>query len=100
MSEPDLSTLPQRMRYAAEVLSEADQRYGKLRMEDECFGWDAQSLHAVAQDWQDEDRRRGAMVNELAADLTLAAGPTIMVNIPFYIASKLVKMGWRKGDPA
>jgi hypothetical protein len=53
MSRPDLSTLPARMRYAAQVLEEASERYyGKKTF----HGWAADGLRNVAAIFDDQDR--------------------------------------------
>lgn len=69
MCELDLSTLPQRMRYAAEILREADERYGAR------YSWNPDGIEIVAESWEEQDRaaaEHGAQVAELAADMFAA----------------------------
>jgi hypothetical protein len=99
MSEqPDLSTLPKRMRYAATVLREADARYDFNKV------WPVEELEGFADQWEAEDRANGerdAMAEELAKTMfDIFAVRDLNDEPPRNMARWLVDQGWRKGDPA
>ena len=122
MSEqPDLSTLPKRMRYAATVLAEADARYARYtrkQMVDDCFGWDSQSLQSVADEWEAQDREvaeHKTLIENLAREMFTEQGRLYPKHenfkLPFdeagagsqsncrRLAAALIDAGWRKVDP-
>jgi hypothetical protein len=96
--QPDLSTLPARMRYAADVLREADERYASKH------SWSPDGLEIIADTWEDQDRattERAAWIRELANTIYRAAGWS--GNGPhephLEAARRLIESGWRKGEP-
>jgi hypothetical protein len=103
MSEaPDLSTLPQRMRYAATVLEEAHERNGTTG------DWCSRNLIIAAAKWECEERQaHERLVEELAREMFVAGGdrdcPTReRLEQRGYMspARKLIESGWRKGADA
>lgn len=117
MSEPDLSTLPQRMRYAADVVAEAQKRYADRP--GDTAPWSAKHLRQFAVKWEAEDREvaeREDLVKELLKDLCEAMMPGCGSFLSDYIADNtdgsyvddtldrvargLIESGWHKGDPA
>jgi phage terminase large subunit GpA-like protein len=92
--QPDLSTLPNRMRYAATVIDEADNRYGTHES-----GWDSGGLRQLADMWENDDRQaeaeRSALADELATELYEAG----WVKVSSAHVIHLIESGWRKGDP-
>jgi hypothetical protein len=98
--QPDLSTLPQRMRYAAAVMREATKR---LDMEmlypfSSPPTWAAWALERRADIWEKANSvEREALVEELAQQLMeLDANATIFVKGYSSSARKLIESGWRK----
>lgn len=116
--QPDLSTLPQRMRYADAVLGEARDRYHADHRKDNAgwpaTSWDGTGLRAYAEKWEAEDRavaERDAQVEQLAREMFDANRPEhgrqqwddpyeVVQGAYMAIARDLVESGWRKGDPA
>jgi hypothetical protein len=104
--QPDLSTLPKRMRYAAEVLREVNKREG---MHSD-FSWANCGLRALADRWESEDAtaaERDALVEELAKGMALAVWNGIDHWADDYVkalylscARFVVESGWRKGGSA
>jgi hypothetical protein len=95
MSEqPDLSSLPNRMRYAADVLDEANKQFGKIA------GWYAGDLRGTASLWEAEElRRRNTARDQLSREIK--AVEVADAEYPHWvIANALIESGWRKGDPA
>lgn len=74
-SLPDLSTLPQRMRYAAAVLREVDVRYNSLTgaVPHENI-WCAETLEAHADRWEAQEQQHEELIDELAKDLSNYTG--------------------------
>lgn len=108
MSEtPDLSTLPQRIRYAVSVLKEVDDRYrsGCGSAADE-FVWRRGTLMERAAEWEGFERAVEALVLDLALDLwVLDGGTPEKFDLPYTAqttgrytakARKLIESGWRK----
>lgn len=106
MNEPDLSTLPQRMHYAAEVVREASQRLG--------HGVDSQwrqgTLRKFARQFEAEDATE-TKVEELAeeiraADVKNSTGYVAKDRMQLKsckeayvpVARDLIDAGWRKGE--
>lgn len=95
---PDLSTLPQRMWYAAEILREADVRYGSVHP------WSPGGLEIQAQKWESEDgeaAEREGRIEELAWKIFEAFGGfrsnSCGVSSVYWGAARdLVDAGWRK----
>jgi hypothetical protein len=93
MNEPDLSTLPKRMRYAADVLEEAAER-AQIENENE---WTPTMLRADASIWENLDNvaeqlqaQQNALMQELhdtLHDTGFAYGEA---------ATRLIQRGWRK----
>ena len=100
-SRSDLSTLPQRMRYAAEVLAEAEVRYSQVAHE---LGWDITGIRSVADKFESEDRaddEHTALIEELAKELSCAESVVLPERgFNYAKARRLIESGWRKGDPA
>lgn len=106
-AQPDLSTLPQRMRYAAKVIEEANLRKG-----DGAVSWGMGGLEIHADRWEFEDRaadERDAEVDELARKMySILEGPHALAwdcGASLYtqhrdryldLAQKLIQFGWRK----
>lgn len=108
---PDLSTLPQRMRFAADVMDQA-----KTRLEQELYGalypahgaseWNSEALRERADIWeaQDRDAAEKAARESLIRELSWAFYETERWSggAPHQkhrnAARKLVESGWRKGD--
>lgn len=113
MMEPDLSTLPQRMRYAAEVLESASQRL-TAEYPDRLGYWYPNDLRIKAHDWEAKDRaaaERDTEVEELAKLLytSIYNGPpgdtppwnsrSNMTKSAYQRqARKLIDAGWRKTE--
>lgn len=102
-----LSTLPQRMRWAAQVLREADKRYGAA------FAWKPYALEVTADRWEAEDHKgaeRDGLEKELLKDLCEALVPglgsfisaagssTYADEILDRTVRGLLDSGWRKGE--
>lgn len=101
-AQPDLSTLPQRMRYAADVLGEASNR--DFDGDSPAYTWHPDVLRSRADKWEAEDANRAVLVEELAQDLkehyfdrNLAGSDDVYWR---QRAGRLIESGWRKGDPA
>lgn len=107
--QPDLSTLPQRMRYAADVLGEADERYGSKH------SWSPDGLEIYASKWEDQDCEAAELdtqIEELARKIYHVGFVVGMHNHRLAFedysgkeaiqrtAKRLIESGWRKGDPA
>lgn len=99
MSDPDLSTLPKRMRYAADVMDE----YISATSLHSGNPFAAHNLRVAADRLE---TRREAKVEELAREL--CAGfhhaselPNNPVLADYYrrVAGELIESGWRKEDP-
>jgi hypothetical protein len=110
MSEqPDLSTLPKRMRYAARVLEEATERELRENVFEE-RKWSAERLLDRAGEFNKADyAKRQKLVEELACELWgLPPGAAMgwskakesYQEVARSAARKLIESGWRKGDPA
>lgn len=108
MSEPDLSTLPKRMRYAADVLKEARKAHHS-RPENgnsdwAAYAWDPTNLCYHADNWESEDSEaadRDAQIEELAQAMYQQIYSVSRFQFPWFqtVARNLVESGWRKGDP-
>jgi hypothetical protein len=98
---PDLSTLPQRMWFAADVIGEVINRIA-LEGGRGPVAFASVDLRCLANRWEAEDRKAGeqaAQVDVLAAELdgVLPEGWIDFVGM----ARKLIESGWRKdGDPS
>jgi hypothetical protein len=91
--QPDLSTLPARRRYAAEVLGEASGR-----CPDDANWWSPYSLCRFADKWEAEDREkadREALVEELVRDVSNSQWWQ-----PKCMARTLIDNGWTKAADA
>ena len=94
MSEqPDLSTLPKRMRYAAQVLEETNKRF-----RDGCclWSWSPSSLGKYAQKFEAEDREaaeREALLDKLINEMRPYCANIKEVKSA---ARKLIENGWHK----
>lgn len=98
---PDLSTLPQRMRYASQVMEEAAEEYHR-RYDAWLFPhWQARHLPQFADQWEAEDRHeadeRQAQIDSLAEIIedrfryhTASAAITARG-----AARKAIEVGWR-----
>lgn len=91
-------SLPQRMREAAKVLSEATERSGSG-----VVYWDPTGLRACAARLEAEDNaaaEREAKEWELAAEFieALPAGTGLHLGIFYNAARKLIGAGWTKAD--
>lgn len=103
---PDLSTLPKRMRYAATVLAEANERLASTTRA--AYLWATTSLIEQAGLWEVEDRAtcdRDSQVEELARELWDAFTPTFPDHWFSHgtpradfrdSARKLIESGWHK----
>jgi hypothetical protein len=110
MSEPDLSTLAQRMRYAAQVLDEARAEFHNRPENDNsnwlAIAWNKGDLCSFASQWEAADRElieRGETIDELATVLMpiFDSWTGNMCGRMCREAARLVvESGWRKGDPA
>lgn len=101
---PDLSTLPQRMRYAAEAMREAEARNAHPPIS----GWSPWWLEARSRDWEIEDRetaeRDSGQVEKLARELHGInwswgefEGLSHAVQVAYRAnAQRLLDAGWRK----
>lgn len=99
MSEPDLSTLPARMRYAAGVLEDAAARYWGYPSPD--FSWAPAGLRNLAVIFDDQDRatvEREQMAADLIRDLQAVESPNFGLAEYIDIATHLVDAGWTKAD--
>lgn len=106
---PDLSTLPKRMRMAADVMDEA-----KKRLDIEVYGesqgeraeWHSDALRKRADIWERADgdpvevEKLAADVRRAHGDYLVAGNPDVVHLASLKIAHKLIESGWRKGDPA
>lgn len=112
-AQPDLSTLPQRMMYAADVVAAANDRY---RNENPRAGFSANepmspsSMRYLANQWAREDRERADMAEEieqLAEELLKAQRLAYPGREDLHTSSKaaenarilaahLIESGWRK----
>lgn len=98
--QPDLSTLPQRMRWAAGVLEEANARYGHPP---DCR-WFPSSLRAEAEAVEDEDKEvaeREGLAQELyragqGCHEALSQADKGVADWYRKIAQKLLADGWTK----
>lgn len=102
---PDLSTLPQRMRYAAQVIGEANDRLHYGTIED----LPPPVLRSLADEWEAEDRAAAeheALVEELVQEIVQAVVPGLNINLVnlattgdmelHNVARKLIENGWTK----
>lgn len=91
--EPDLSTLPARMRFAATIIEEAAQEYYRREPNGNWIArnWRSTDLKSFAEQWENEDRA-GEVVKELAHVLREAH----IRGDYEYFAEQLVASGWRK----
>jgi hypothetical protein len=105
MSEPNLSTLPERMRYAAEVLEEVTSRARRRNVIGDLSVWSTEDLWAFADEWETWDEENAKPVEELAQFIHEAPGgsccnwdelteewQTVMRGY----ARKLIESGWHK----
>lgn len=91
--QPDLSTLPKRMRYAADVMDEAKTRLDAERgNRDDFFGseWHSYALRRRAQIWED-----AGPVDELTRKLAELGSPAATGGYA-QVARKLIESGWHK----
>ena len=102
----DLDQLPERMRYAAEVLSEATVRSGPLAGADSIAHavWAPSQLCVMADRWQAEDAAalaRASLVEQLAQEMDAAFNPESAPD-PYrhgnfrVAAAQLIAAGWSK----
>lgn len=107
--QPDLTTLPERMRYAASVINAVNRRASDLQqMPPIDREWNSSSLHRWADAWEVED---DVPVGELAEELLKAQRLAYPAREDLHTNSKagenarilaahLIESGWRKGGPA
>jgi hypothetical protein len=93
---PELSTLPQRMREAADVIDEAAAEFHG-RPENMNSGWlahnwTAKDLRTYADDWEAADRQAEALTDELARDLYGAGWRKVCRSD----VRQLIESGWTK----
>lgn len=111
MSEPDLSTLPKRMRFAAEVLKEARETFHS-RPENDRSGWLANHWtssdllnHAAA--WERADAAKAAEdadLRQLTVELQSVYSRVLQPSSADWAeqearihAQQMVSLGWRRG---
>lgn len=104
--QPDLSTLPKRMRYAATVLAEANERLNELNILGKQTGylWGSSSLIKEAGLWEESDRAAAdhdTQIDELARqihayDLPPRTGFFEVRDMYRAIARSLIESGWHK----
>lgn len=102
MSTPDLSTLPARMYYAAEVLKEASHYYHSLpeNRHSNWTGqlWSSSQLRNLADDWEAEEEaaaEQRRMVELLVADMC-KYGKYLTLQNRIDCARDLIAAGWTK----
>lgn len=101
--QPDLSTLPKRMRYAASVLEEATDWCNENQPGTNTV-WNAYLLFKNADVREAEDREaaeRKHIVEELAQELRDSSAKAPIRRTEEYreLAQHLVESGWRKEQP-
>jgi hypothetical protein len=98
--QPDLSTLPKRMWFAADVLREVINRIA-LEGASGPVAFASVDLRCLANRWEAEERKAGELesqVVELAAEIKFLSADTIDFA---ELGRKLVQSGWRKdGEPS
>lgn len=97
-----MSTFPDRISFAAEVLREVAEHDGIDAQIAGQFKYSAADLEEVARDVDDAAAEREGQIQALARDLTRVSGEPLLPKVEWYLerARALYDAGWRKGADA